>query len=211
MVGAFPPVPAMTFIEDEQWVVAYFGQNEVRKIEPGNEAEIALKTYPARIIKCDVEAIIWATAQGQLPISGMLPTTGFGAAPDMRLAVKLRAGRARTRNFSSRPAPAATAPSTPNSGKRDPHPPQGVHARRRQARLADPQAALTDMSARHTCLASAIAVVLAGCAVTAPPAPEQIRKDALQGTEIRASWSAGAAVAKAPSATTGWRRSTIRS
>jgi len=90
MVVPFPPVPAMTFIEDEQWVVAYFGQNEVRKIEPGNEAEIALKTYPARIIKCEVDAIIWATAQGQLPISGMLPTTGFGAAPDMRLAVKLR-------------------------------------------------------------------------------------------------------------------------
>jgi multidrug resistance efflux pump len=90
MVVPFPPVPAMTFIEDEQWVVAYFGQNEVRKIESGNEAEIALKTYPARIIKCEVDAIIWATAQGQLPISGMLPTTGFGAAPDMRLAVKLR-------------------------------------------------------------------------------------------------------------------------
>ena len=90
MVVPFPPVPAMTFIEDEQWVVAYFAQNEVRKIEPGNEAEIALKTYPARIIKCEVDAIIWATAQGQLPISGMLPTTGFGAAPDMRLAVKLR-------------------------------------------------------------------------------------------------------------------------
>jgi multidrug resistance efflux pump len=90
MVVPFPPVPAMTFVEDEQWVVAYFGQNEVRKIEPGNEAEIALKTYPARIIKCDVDSIIWATAQGQLPISGMLPTTGFGAAPDMRLAVKLR-------------------------------------------------------------------------------------------------------------------------
>jgi multidrug resistance efflux pump len=90
MVVPFPPVPAMTFVEDEQWVVAYFAQNEVRRIEPGNEAEIALKTYPARIIKCEVDAIIWATAQGQLPISGMLPTTGFGAAPDMRLAVKLR-------------------------------------------------------------------------------------------------------------------------
>jgi multidrug resistance efflux pump len=90
MVVPFPPVPAMTFVEDEQWVVAYFAQNEVRKIEAGNEAEIALKTYPARIIKCEVDAIIWATAQGQLPISGMLPTTGFGAAPDMRLAVKLR-------------------------------------------------------------------------------------------------------------------------
>jgi len=89
MTVPFPPVPAMTFVEDEQWVVAYFAQNEVRQIEAGNEAEIALKTYPGRIIKCEVEAIIWATAQGQLPISGMLPNTGFGAAPDMRLAVKL--------------------------------------------------------------------------------------------------------------------------
>jgi outer membrane protein, multidrug efflux system len=51
------------------------------------------------------------------------------------------------------------------------------------------------MIARHICLASAVAAVLAGCAVTAPPPPEQIRKDALQGTEIRASWSAGAAEA----------------
>jgi len=88
MTVPFPPVPAMTFVEDEQWVVAFFAQNEVRGIEAGNEAEIALKTYPGRIIKCEVEAIIWATAQGQLPISGMLPNTGFGAAPDMRLAVK---------------------------------------------------------------------------------------------------------------------------
>jgi multidrug resistance efflux pump len=90
MTVPFPPVPAMTFVENEQWVVAFFAQNEVRKVEEGNEAEIALKTHPARIIKCDVEAIIWATAQGQLPIGGMLPNTGFGTAPDMRLAVKLR-------------------------------------------------------------------------------------------------------------------------
>jgi len=89
MTVPLPAFPAMTFIEDEQWVVAFFGQNEVRNIAPGNEAEIALKTYPGRIIKCKVDAIIWATAQGQLPISGMLPNTGFGSAPDMRLAVKL--------------------------------------------------------------------------------------------------------------------------
>jgi NodT family efflux transporter outer membrane factor (OMF) lipoprotein len=47
------------------------------------------------------------------------------------------------------------------------------------------------MSARNITLAIAVTVVLAGCAVSAPPAPEQMRKDALQGTEIRASWSAG--------------------
>ena len=90
MTAPFPPIPAMTFVEDEQWVVAFFAQNEVRNIEAGNEAEIALRTYPGRIIKCSVDAIIWATAQGQLPISGMLPNTGFGAAPEQRLAVKLQ-------------------------------------------------------------------------------------------------------------------------
>ena len=90
MTVPLPAFPAMTFIEDEQWVVAYFAQNEVRNIEPGNEAEFALKTYPGRVIKGKVDAIIWATAQGQLPISGMLPNTGFGSAPDMRLAVKLK-------------------------------------------------------------------------------------------------------------------------
>jgi multidrug resistance efflux pump len=90
MTVPFPAFPAMTFVEDEQWVVAFFAQNEVRNIEEGNEAEIAVLTYPGRIIKCDVDAVIWATAQGQLPISGMLPNTGFGSAPDMRLAVKLQ-------------------------------------------------------------------------------------------------------------------------
>ena len=49
------------------------------------------------------------------------------------------------------------------------------------------------MRAARISLATAVAAVLAGCAVTAPPPPEEIRKDALQGTEIRASWSAGAA------------------
>jgi NodT family efflux transporter outer membrane factor (OMF) lipoprotein len=33
---------------------------------------------------------------------------------------------------------------------------------------------------------------LTACVVTAPPPPEQIRKDALPGTEIRAAWAAGA-------------------
>ena len=46
-------------------------QNEVRKIKPGQEAEIALKMYPGRIIKCKVDSIMWATAQGQLPIGTM--------------------------------------------------------------------------------------------------------------------------------------------
>src|SRR5450432_1153293 len=40
-----PMSPVMSFIEDDdQWVVAFFRQNELRYVEPGNEAEIFVKT-----------------------------------------------------------------------------------------------------------------------------------------------------------------------
>ena len=70
-------------------VLAFFHQNELRYIEPGNEAEIFMETYPGRIIKCKVDSILWATAQGQLPISGNLPNTQPLAAPEQRIAVRL--------------------------------------------------------------------------------------------------------------------------
>jgi hypothetical protein len=73
--------PVMTFVEDEQWVLAIFKQNEVRKIKPGQEAEIALKMYPGRIIKCKVDSIMWATAAGQLPIGSGGNVAGGGVAP----------------------------------------------------------------------------------------------------------------------------------
>ncbi len=73
--------PVMTFVEDEQWVLAIYKQNEVRKVKPGQEAEIALKTYPGRIIKCKVDSVMWATAQGQLPIGSGGNIAGGGVAP----------------------------------------------------------------------------------------------------------------------------------
>jgi multidrug resistance efflux pump len=85
-----PLAPVMSFIEeDDPWVLAFFGQNELRYVEPGNEAEIFLKMYPGRIIKCKVDSILWATAQGQMPISGNLPNTAPLAAPEQRIAVRL--------------------------------------------------------------------------------------------------------------------------
>src|SRR5262245_25527226 len=41
MAVPLPMLPAMNFIEDEQWILAIFKQNEVRKVKPGQEAEIA--------------------------------------------------------------------------------------------------------------------------------------------------------------------------
>ena len=86
----FATRPVMSFIEeDDPWVLAFYRQNELRYVEPGNEAEIFMEMYPGRIIKCKVDSILWATAQGQMPISGDLPNTGPMAAPDQRIAVRL--------------------------------------------------------------------------------------------------------------------------
>jgi multidrug resistance efflux pump len=89
IAAQLPMLPVMSFVLDEQWVVALFDQNEVREVEPGNTAEIALRTNPGRIIKCKVISVVWATSQGQLPISGSLPVTGTSPVPEGRLAVRL--------------------------------------------------------------------------------------------------------------------------
>jgi multidrug resistance efflux pump len=86
----FATMPVMSFIEeDNPWLLAFFRQNELRYVEPGDEAEIHMETYPGRIIKCTVDSILWATAQGQMPISGNLQNTLPVAAPEQRIAVRL--------------------------------------------------------------------------------------------------------------------------
>jgi multidrug resistance efflux pump len=79
----------MSFVEDEFQVIALYAQNELWQVGPGNEAEIALDTYPGRIIKASVDSIVWAQGQGQLALSGNLPNTGPAPMPPGRFAVKL--------------------------------------------------------------------------------------------------------------------------
>ncbi len=90
MAAQLPLKPVMSFVEDEQWVIAMYHQNELTKVKPGNEAEIALKTYPNKIIKCEVESIVWATGQGQIPMSGIIPQSGSAPPPEGRFAVRLK-------------------------------------------------------------------------------------------------------------------------
>ncbi len=86
----FATMPVMSFIEeDDPWLLAFFRQNELRYVEPGDEAEIYMMQYPGRIIKCVVDSILWATAQGQMPISGNLQNTLPVVAPEQRIAVRL--------------------------------------------------------------------------------------------------------------------------
>ena len=88
-VAQFPIQPVMSFVEQEHVILALFWQNELHQVEPGNEAELAMTTYPGRIIKAKVDSIIWAQGQGQLPLTGTLPQTGAAPVPEGRFAVKL--------------------------------------------------------------------------------------------------------------------------
>jgi multidrug resistance efflux pump len=86
---AFPITPAMTFVEQTYQIVALYAQNELHQVEPGDEAEFTLDTYPGRIIKARVDSIVWAQGQGQVQNSTQLPMTGYGPMPPGRFPVKL--------------------------------------------------------------------------------------------------------------------------
>jgi multidrug resistance efflux pump len=78
----------MTLVEATGTVVALYRQNELHQVEPGNEAEFALETYPGQIIKAKVNSIVWASGAGQILPSGTIPMSGVLAAPAQRFAVK---------------------------------------------------------------------------------------------------------------------------
>jgi multidrug resistance efflux pump len=87
-VAGMPFNEVMTFVDDEYQIFALFGQNELHQVEPGNEVEITLDTYPGRVIKAHVDSVLWAQGQGQLEASGDLPRTVISAPPG-RFPVKL--------------------------------------------------------------------------------------------------------------------------
>src|SRR3954451_14313781 len=65
-VAGLPINPVMTLLEADGQVVAFFHQNELPQVAPGDEAEFALETMPGKIIKAKVDSIVWAQGQGQL-------------------------------------------------------------------------------------------------------------------------------------------------
>jgi multidrug resistance efflux pump len=87
-VAGMPFNEVMTFVDNDFQVFALFGQNELHQVDPGNEAEITLDTYPGRVIKAHVDSVIWAQGQGQIDASGNLPKTTF-VPPPGRFPVKL--------------------------------------------------------------------------------------------------------------------------
>jgi multidrug resistance efflux pump len=87
-VAALPVAPVMTLVETTGTVVALYRQNELHQVEPGNDAEFALDTYPGRIIKAKVNSIVWAQGAGQLQATGSIPMSGMLAMPPQGFAVR---------------------------------------------------------------------------------------------------------------------------
>jgi multidrug resistance efflux pump len=72
-VAAIPFNAVMTLVEAEGQVIAFYNQNELHQVEPGNEVELTLKTAPGRIIKGKVDSVVWAQGQGTWQPTGGLP------------------------------------------------------------------------------------------------------------------------------------------
>jgi multidrug resistance efflux pump len=87
-VAGLPLNPVMSLVEADGQVLAFYNQNELTKVEPGDEAEFALDTYPGRIVKGKVDSIIWAIGQGQLQPSGTIPMSSLANTPPGQFAVK---------------------------------------------------------------------------------------------------------------------------
>ena len=75
----------MSFVRDspnsDGVVVATFPEKNYLRIQPGQYAEVAMDCYPGAILTGRVETTIDVTGKGQLPASGMLPTTLIDGKP----------------------------------------------------------------------------------------------------------------------------------
>src|SRR3954469_665150 len=87
-VGQVALSQVMTLVEAGGQVVAFYHQNELHQVAPGDEVEFALKTLPGKIVKGKVDSVVWAQGAGQLQPSGNIPTSAIIAMPPGRYAVK---------------------------------------------------------------------------------------------------------------------------
>jgi multidrug resistance efflux pump len=87
-VAGLPLNPVMSLVEADGQVIAFYNQNELTKVQAGDEAEFALETYPGQIIKGTVNSVIWAIGQGQLQPTGTIPMSTLANQPPGQFAVK---------------------------------------------------------------------------------------------------------------------------
>jgi RND family efflux transporter MFP subunit len=87
---SFAATPAMSFISNEgKEVVASFSQSSIRKIQPGDPAEMVFALFPGEVFAGTVTHVVKATGTAQLTVSGSIPVlTGQPAAG--RYAIRIR-------------------------------------------------------------------------------------------------------------------------
>jgi multidrug resistance efflux pump len=79
-----------SFVTDEEpYILATYRQQNLKFVAPGQEVEVALDLYPGEIFTGKVEAVWWATPQGQYLPSGRLPEFVIPKLPG-RIAVEVR-------------------------------------------------------------------------------------------------------------------------
>jgi multidrug resistance efflux pump len=72
-----PGQAVMSFVcEPEGVVAATLAQEYAANVKAGNEVELCLDVYPGKTLHGKVDAVLQATGEGQLAVSGTLPTTG---------------------------------------------------------------------------------------------------------------------------------------
>ena len=73
-VSNLPFYQAMSFVDTSEVLLgAQIPQIYARHVEPGQEAEVTFKIRPGQTYGATVEAILPATAQGQIRLSGFAP------------------------------------------------------------------------------------------------------------------------------------------
>jgi multidrug resistance efflux pump len=71
-----PGQPVMSFVcEPEGVVAATLAQEFSAYVKPGDEVELCLDVYPGKTLHGKVDSVIRATGEGQIAVSGTLPTT----------------------------------------------------------------------------------------------------------------------------------------
>jgi len=81
-----------TFVSTERyWATAFFAQNTVKWIEPGQKAEFALREYPGAILEGEVDSVTYAAGEAQMQVSGQIPAINSLVVP-MRYVVRFKLG-----------------------------------------------------------------------------------------------------------------------
>jgi multidrug resistance efflux pump len=90
MLVPMPMAPAGTFINtSETFVAASFPQNHLMNVEPGDDVELIINTFPGRLFKAKVDTVIPASGDGQYDPSGQIPLASKVGSQGL-LAVKIR-------------------------------------------------------------------------------------------------------------------------